>query len=470
MRNAECKGDEIRNPHSSRGSRRKLKRWPSHILHSAIRNPQSAFHPGYGSGRKLKRCPGHILQSAIRNPHSIPVNVLPHLRCRLQQLPSPKTRPGMRRKLGLIFLFLLVGLDLLVGGKVLTSGRADDTGQELAARLGLFTRAFQLIRQDYVDPEKTDAKDLVHAAIKQMLTKLDPHSIYLDANDFQDSQEENKGEVTGIGIVVSAINGFITIVSSVEDAPASKAGLMAGDQIMAINGVKVERKTVEDIAPLLRGGPGTVVNLNVYRPSTKANWDVSVTREIYKVTTVRDAHLLESSIAGGSRIGYLRITEFNQPTAVELGEKVDELLKQGMRGLVLDLRYNPGGLLQSAIDACGVFLPPKTMVVYTEGRDPSTHQEYFTDPRSKQRDSFPLVVLVNSESASASEIVAGAMKDWRRAIIVGETTFGKGLVQGQFPLPDGSGMRLTVSRYYTPHDSQLERAVDALKGLLAYSG
>jgi carboxyl-terminal processing protease len=423
-----------------------------------------------------------------------------------------KGAPGMRRKLGLIFLLFLVGLDLLVGGRVLTSGRADDVGQELAARLGLFTRAFQLIRQDYVDPQKTEAKDLVHAAIKQMLGKLDPHSIYLDANDFQDSQEENKGEVTGIGIVVSALNGFITIVSSVEDAPASKAGLMAGDQILAINGVKVERKTVEDIAPLLRGGSGTVVNLNVFRPSTKANLDVSVTRQIYKVTTVRDAHLLERSIAGNSKIGYLRITEFNQPTAVELGERVDELLKQGMRALVVDLRYNPGGLLQSAIDTCGVFLPPKTMVVYTEGRDPSTHQEYFTDPRSKQRDSFPIVVLVNSESASASEIVAGAMKDWRRAIIVGETTFGKGLVQGQFPLPDGSGMRLTVSRYYTPahetiqekgvepdilsilsrederallirrrgafssaaekeqvlhaHDSQLERAVDALKGLL----
>jgi carboxyl-terminal processing protease len=421
----------------------------------------------------------------------------------------------MRRKLGLILLVLLIGLDLFLGGRVLTSGLADDTGQEIAARLGLFTRAFQLIRQDYVDAEKTDTKSLVRAAIKQMLAKLDPHSIYLDANDFHDSQEENKGEVTGIGIVVSSINGFITIVSSVEDAPAFKAGLMAGDQILAINDVKVERKTVEEIAPLLRGGQGSVVKLNVFRPSTKAAWEVSVTRQIYKVTTVRDAHLLDSAVAGGAKIGYLRITEFNQPTAVELGEKVDELLKQGMQALVVDLRYNPGGLLQSAIDTCGVFLPPKTMVVYTEGRDPSTHQEYFTDPRSKQRDSFPLVLLVNNESASASEIVAGAMKDWHRAVIVGETTFGKGLVQGQFPLPDGSGMRLTVARYYTPghetiqekgvepdilsvlsrederallirrrgafssvaekeqvlhaHDAQLERAVDALKGLLVYS-
>jgi carboxyl-terminal processing protease len=422
----------------------------------------------------------------------------------------------MRRKLSLIFLVLLVGLDLLFGGRILTSGRADDSGQEIAARLGLFTRALQLIRQDYVDPEKTDTRSLLRAGIKQMLAKLDPHSIYLDAADFKDSQEENKGEVTGIGIVVSAINGLITIVSSIEDAPAFKAGLMAGDQILAINDVNIERKTIEDIGPLLRGGQGTGVKLSVYRPSTKTGWEVSVTRQVYKVTSVRDAHLLESSVAGGVKIGYVRITEFNQPTASELGEKVDALLEQGMRALIVDLRYNPGGLLQSAIDTCGVFLPPKTMVVYTEGRDPSTHQEYFTDPRSKQRGSFPVVLIVNSESASASEIVAGAMKDWRRAIIVGETTFGKGLVQGQFQLPDGSGIRLTVSRYYTPsretiqekgvepdivsilsrdderallirrrgaflstaekelvahaHDSQLERAVDALKGLLVYSG
>jgi carboxyl-terminal processing protease len=422
----------------------------------------------------------------------------------------------MRQKLGLILLLLFVGLDLLIGGRILTSGQAEDSGQEISARLGLFTRAFQLIRQDYVDPDKTDTRGLVHAAIKQMLGRLDPHSIYLEASDFQDSQDENKGELTGIGIVVSALNGFITIVSSVEDAPAFKAGLMAGDQILAVNDVNVERKTVEDIAPLLRGGEGTVVKLKVFRPATKAGWEVSLSRQLYKVTSVRDAHLLDSSAAAEPKIGYLRITEFNQPTAVELGEKVDTLLDQGMRALILDLRYNPGGLLQSAIDTCGVFLPPRTMVVYTEGRDPSTRQEYFTDVRSKQRGNFPVALLVNSESASASEIVAAAMKDWRRAIIVGETTFGKGLVQGQFQLPDGSGMRLTVSRYYTPgretiqekgvepdiisimsrederallirrrgafsstaekesalhaHDSQLERAVDALKGLLFYSG
>src|SRR5258708_6369270 len=305
-------------------------------------------------------------------------------------------------------------------------------------------------------------------------------------------------------------------VLAVEEAPAAKAGIVPGDQIVAIEGVNVEHKRVEDIGPLLRGAKGSVVHLRIYRPSTKAANDIQVTREIYRVTSVRDAHLLEDSEAGQFKIGYLRITEFDQPTATELGARVDDLLAKGMQALVVDLRFNPGGLVQSAIDTCGIFLPPKTMVVYTEGRDAAAHQEFFTDAEAKPRLNFPLVILVNTESASASEIVAGAMKDLRRAIIVGQTTFGKGLVQAQFELPDGSGMRLTVARYFTPNhetiqergvkpdilssmnrdqeralllrqrgsflnpaerelvahekDEQLDRAVDALKGLLTYEG
>jgi carboxyl-terminal processing protease len=349
-----------------------------------------------------------------------------------------------------------------------------------------------------------------------MLAKLDPHSAYLEAEDYQDFQEENRGEVTGIGIVVAEINGQLTVVSAVEEAPAAKAGVVPGDQIVAIEGVNVEHKRVEDIGPLLRGAKDSVVHLKIYRPSTKTANDIQVTREIYRVTSVRDAHLLEGSEAGNFKIGYLRITEFDQPTATELGARVDDLLAKGMQALVVDLRFNPGGLVQSAIDTCGIFLPPKTMVVYTEGRDAAAHQEFFTDAEAKPRLNFPLVILVNNESASASEIVAGAMKDLRRAIIVGQTTFGKGLVQAQFELPDGSGMRLTVARYFTPNhetiqergvkpdilssmnrdqeralllrqrgsflnpaerelvahqkDEQLDRAVDALKGLLTYEG
>ena len=422
----------------------------------------------------------------------------------------------MNRTFGYSLVGIFLVLDLAIGGSVLSSGKGEVAGDDAAAWLRVLTRAFEIIKQDYVEPKKATSQLLVHAGVREMLAKLDPHSAYLEAEDYQDFQEENRGEVTGIGIVVAEINGRLTVVSAVEEAPAAKAGIVPGDQIVAIEGVNVEHKRVEDIGPLLRGAKDSVVHLRIYRPSTKAANDIQVTREIYRVTSVRDAHLLEDSEAGQFKIGYLRITEFDQPTATELGARVDDLLAKGMQALVVDLRFNPGGLVQSAIDTCGIFLPPKTMVVYTEGRDAAAHQEFFTDAEAKPRQDFPLVILVNSESASASEIVAGAMKDLRRAIIVGQTTFGKGLVQAQFELPDGSGMRLTVARYFTPNhetiqergvkpdivssmnrdqeralllrqrgsflnpaekelvahqkDEQLDRAVDALKGLLTYEG
>ena len=422
----------------------------------------------------------------------------------------------INRTLGYTLAALFLVLDLAIGGSLLSSGNADVAGDDAAAWLRIFTRAFEIVKQDYADPKKATSQLLVHAGLREMLAKLDPHSAYLEAEDYQDFQEENRGEVTGIGIVVAEINGQLTVVSAVEEAPAAKAGIVPGDQIVAIEGVNVEHKRVEDIGPLLRGAKGSIAHLRIYRPSNKAATEIQVTREIYRVTSVRDAHLLEGSEAGKFKIGYLRITEFDQPTATELGAKVDDLLAKGMQALVVDLRFNPGGLVQSAIDTCGIFLPPKTMVVYTEGRDAAAHQEFFTDAEAKSRQNFPLVILVNDESASASEIVAGAMKDLRRALIVGETTFGKGLVQAQFELPDGSGMRLTVARYFTPNhetiqergvkpdivsamsreqeralllrqrgsflnpaekelvahqkDEQLDRAVEALKGLLTYEG
>ena len=422
----------------------------------------------------------------------------------------------INRTLGYTLVVLFLVLDLAIGGSLLSSGNADVADDDAAAWLRVFTRAFEIVKQDYADPKKATSQQLVHAGLREMLAKLDPHSAYLEAEDYQDFQEENRGEVTGIGIVIAEINGHLTVVSAVEEAPAAKAGIVPGDQIVAIEGVNVEHKRVEDIGPLLRGAKGSIVHLRIYRPSNNAANDIQVTREIYRVTSVRDAHLLEGSEAGKFKIGYLRITEFDQPTATELGAKVDDLLAKGMQALVVDLRFNPGGLVQSAIDTCGIFLPPKTMVVYTEGRDAAAHQEFFTDAEAKLRQNFPLVILVNNESASASEIVAGAMKDLRRALIVGQTTFGKGLVQAQFELPDGSGMRLTVARYFTPNhetiqergvkpdivsamnrdqeralllrrrgsflnptekelvahqkDEQLDRAVDALKGLLMYEG
>jgi carboxyl-terminal processing protease len=423
----------------------------------------------------------------------------------------------INRVFGVAFGILFVVLDLLVGGYILGSGKAEVTaGDDAGTWVRVFTQAFELVKQDYVDPKKTSSEKLVNAGLHQMLSKLDPHSAFLDAEDYQEFQEENRGEITGIGIVVSGIDGRLTVVSAVEDAPAAKAGILPGDQIFGIGDVNVEHKTVEDIGPLLRGPAGTNVHLRIHRPSNNSTTDVQVIREVYRVNSVRDAHVLDSRKTANFKIGYVRITEFDQPTATELAHRVDDLLAAGMQGLVLDLRFNPGGLVQSAIDTCGIFLPPKSMVVYTEGRDPAAHQEFFTDAAAKPRGDFPVAILVNSESASASEIVAAAMKDLHRAVIVGETTFGKGLVQAQFELPNGAGMRLTVARYFAPNretiqergvkpdimssmtrqeeralllrqrgsflnpdekelvarekDEQLDRAVDALKGLMLYKG
>src|ERR1700731_3845361 len=208
--------------------------------------------------------------------------------------------------------------------------------------------------------------------------------------------------------------------------------------------------SLQDAINMLRGDPGQKVALTIFRPSTKETRDYVLQREIIKVASVKDAKILDQSAAGNFKIGYVRITQFNEPTAQELDQKLKELQAQGMQALIVDFRYNPGGLLTSAVDVCGLFLPPKTMVVYTEGRDASQRREYYTSKNEKQRPNFPMVVLVNSGSASGSEILGGALKDLKRAILVGDTTFGKGSVQSVIQLPDGSALRLTTAKYYTP--------------------
>jgi carboxyl-terminal processing protease len=270
-----------------------------------------------------------------------------------------------------------------------------------------------------------------------------------------------------------------------------------------------------DAIAKLRGDPGQKVTLTILRPSTKEIKDFTMERAIIKVPSVKDAHLLEPEIAGDYKVGYLRITQFNEPTAADLSKRLDELEAQGMQALIIDLRYNPGGLLNSAVDVCGQFLPPHTVVVSTEGRMPSQKRYYWTSDTGKEHPDYPIAILINGSSASGAEIVAGALKDLGRAILVGETTFGKGSVQSVMQLPDGSALRLTTAKYYTPshqvihehgvtpnihatltadeerllmlsrreellndddrkdlagfRDPQLDRAVDALRGVMIYA-
>jgi carboxyl-terminal processing protease len=413
------------------------------------------------------------------------------------------------------FLSLLLIFNLVVGVKVLTTRAAADSDDAGYENLTVFTRALQLIRQDYVDASKIGYRDLTYSALRGMLGSLDPHSQFMEPTDFREMQNETRSEFGGLGIVVSTKDGVLTVVSPMEDSPGFRAGISPGDQILRINGTTTEKMSLQDAINLLRGDPGQKVTLTVFRPSSKETRDYALQREIIKVASVKDAKILDQSVTGNFKIGYVRITQFNEPTAQELDQKLSELQAKGMQALVVDLRYNPGGLLTSAVDVSGLFLPARTMVVYTEGRDASQRREYFTSKSERPRPNFPMVLLVNSGSASGSEILAGALKDLNRAILVGDTTFGKGSVQSVIQLPDGSALRLTTAKYYTPSkqvihekgitpnikasltadqeralllrhrdgllspeeqkfvndqkDPQLDRAVDALKGAMIYN-
>ncbi len=245
-------------------------------------------------------------------------------------------------------------------------------------------------------------------------------------------------------------NGLPTVVSPMEDTPAAKAGILSGDQILKINGSATDRMDLQDAMSLLRGAPGQKVTLTLLRPSTKEVKDYTLERVEIKVQSVKNAHVLETELTGPFKIAYVRLIQFNEPTADELAKALDELQKQGMQGLIVDLRNNPGGLLNSAVDVCAQFLPPNTKVVSTQGRTTSQQRDYSTPSTTKQRPDFPMALLINEGSASGAEIVAGALKDLKRAILVGETTFGKGSVQNVLQLPDGSALRFTTAKYYTP--------------------
>jgi carboxyl-terminal processing protease len=343
---------------------------------------------------------------------------------------------------------LLLGILSGVRGQETDLGKNEDNNGY--SQISIFAKAIQLIRQDYVDGNKTSYHDLITAALKGMLASLDPHSQFMDQNDFRDMQDDTRSRFNGLGIEVSMKNGLPTVITAMEDTPAAKAGILSGDQILKINGASTERMELQDAINILRGPAGRRVTLTLLRPSTKEIKDYTLERAEIKVQSVKGARLLDAELTGPFKIAYIRLIQFNEPTAEELSKALDELQKQGMQALILDLRNNPGGLLNSAVDVCAQFLPPNTKVVSTQGRVASQQHEYSTSGARKERPNFPMALLINEGSASGAEIVSGALKDLHRAILVGETTFGKGSVQNVMQLPDGSAVRFTTAKYYTP--------------------
>jgi len=357
---------------------------------------------------------------------------------------------NMKRFITMPLLACLLLLGVLSGVRAQEAEPGKNAGDNGYSQISIFAKAIELIRQDYVDGNKTSYHDLVTAAMKGMLSSLDPHSQFMDPNDFRDMQDDTRSRFNGLGIEVSMKNGLPTVVTAMEDTPAAKAGILSGDQILRINGVSTERMDLQDAINVLRGPAGRKVTLTLLRPSTKEIKDYSLERAEIKVQSVKGARLLDAELTGPFRIGYIRLIQFNEPTAEELAKALDELQKQGMQALILDLRNNPGGLLNSAVDVCAQFLPPNTKVVSTQGRVASQQHDYATSGAKKERSNFPIALLINEGSASGAEIVSGALKDLHRAILVGETTFGKGSVQNVMQLPDGSAVRFTTAKYYTP--------------------
>ncbi len=323
------------------------------------------------------------------------------------------------------------------------------------------TKAMEIIRQNYVDESKVGYDRLIASALRGMLQDLDPHCQYLTPQVFEQLKQTQENTYEGVGITISPKSDQLVIVSVREDGPAARAGMLPGDVLVKIGDILADKMGFVEATRLLKGKPGQKLKLTVFRPSTKETRELEMVREIMRQDSVRDAMILDKSMSGEAKIGYVRILQFNQPTGRELSEALDKLEEQGMQALVLDLRNNPGGLLSSAVEVCGEFLPPDTLVVTTEGRSadhrPPPHK---TKDRKRPIREYPLAILMNHSSASGSELTAGALQDLKRAIVVGETSFGKGSVQTILPGDNGAAIRLTTARYFTPsHKTIHEKGV-----------
>lgn len=350
-------------------------------------------------------------------------------------------------------LVVVLGLNLLIGAQIYFSSVQAAEKSNLYQLSELFMGVLEKIRKEYVDGDKVSYESLFHGALKGMVGTLDPHSEFMEAQKYEDLKDDTEGAFGGVGIQIELgpKDNILTVVAPMEDTPAFRAGVLAGDKIIKIEGKSTEKMTLTDAIKKLRGEPGSDVNITISRSSLPQLKDFTLTRAVIKVDTVKDLDGHRTfPLMSESKIGYTRLTQFGEHTTAELQEALKKLKGKGMEGLILDLRNNPGGLLDQAVKVCELFVPRGQLIVSTEGRGgQSKPLEYVAKGRDLYP-SLPMVVLVNVGSASASEIVAGCLQDVGRAFIMGEQTFGKGSVQSIIPLQDGSALRLTTAKYYTP--------------------
>lgn len=340
-----------------------------------------------------------------------------------------------------LFIFTVASAGIFIGRWSVTSVSAEGEGYE---ELKTFTEVMSMVKKFYV--EEVKPTDLVYGAIKGMLNSLDPHSGFMLPEAYKEMQVDTKGEFGGLGIQIGMKDSVLTVIAPIEDTPAYKAGIKAGDKILKINNESTKDMGIHDAVSKMRGAPKTSVTISIFREGWKDIKDFTIVRDIIKIKSVK-SKVLENNI------GYIKLSQFQEQTADDLAAAIKQLDTAKVNSLILDLRNDPGGLLNSAIDVSGKFLPKGKLVVYTKTRA-GEKSEFYTSGDTVFTP--PMIVLVNQGSASASEIVAGALKDWNRAVILGTQTFGKGSVQTVIPLSGGAGLRLTTAKYYTPKGTSIQ--------------
>jgi carboxyl-terminal processing protease len=354
----------------------------------------------------------------------------------------------MRTRRFLSVAVLAILLSALVGGFVGSSAQA--TQDQVSQQYRVFTAALAAIEREYVESVPSDR--LIYDAVGGMLQTLDPHSSFFDPKQYAQMRERQEGKYYGVGLSIQAIDGDITVMSLFEGSPAYRAGIRRGDVIARVKGEDAKNWTTEQTAKQLKGPKGTKVNISIRRPGYDKLIEMEVERDEVNIVTVRGAFMLDP------QIGYIKLGDFSETSDREVGDALEKLKAQGMKRLVFDLRDNPGGPLDQAIRIANRFLPRGDMIVYTRGRVPNADQDY----RGTDDPDFtgPMMVLTNRNSASASEIVSGSLQDHDRALVVGETTFGKALVQSVYRISEGAGLALTTGRYFTPSGRMIQRPWD----------
>ncbi len=353
-------------------------------------------------------------------------------------------KKGIKVFIGVWVSFIIMAIGVIAVSTLPTAPvKADSEEYE---KLGIFTEVYEIVKKDYV--EEVEPKKLIYGAIKGMLRELDPHSGFMPPEAYKEMKIDTKGEFGGLGIQVGIRDGSLTVIAPIEDTPAWRAGLKAGDRIVKIDGEPTGDMTLMEAVNKMRGPKGTKVTLTIMREGWKKPRDFTITRDIIKLKSVKSKVIDDG-------IGYVKITQFQQNTPAQLERALRQLDDKGIDSLILDLRNNPGGLLTAAVAVAEQFLPEGKVVVSIKGR--STPKKVYRSTGSRPHYDWPMIVLVNQGSASASEIVAGALQDNQRALILGVRTFGKGSVQSVIPLSDGSGLRLTTAYYYTPSGRKIHK-------------